>query len=89
MRSPYRVVIPTLVQATASSANNSGAPHTLAHSRRKMLHHGLSRILLIIAGFLLNISIPWTAGITALIVGVAVTAMGSAGHAIGGRRTYY
>jgi len=46
-------------------------------------------VLLIVAGFLLKISILRTAGIIALIIGVALTVMGSAGHAIGGRRTYY
>jgi hypothetical protein len=41
--SPYQVVIPALVQATASAANNSGAPRALAYSLRKLLHHGRYR----------------------------------------------
>jgi hypothetical protein len=46
-------------------------------------------IVLLIAGFLLNISILWTIGIILLIVGVVLTVMGSMGHAVAGRRTYY
>jgi hypothetical protein len=46
-------------------------------------------IILLIAGFVLNISILWTIGILLLVVGVVLTLMGSMGHAIGGRRTYY
>jgi hypothetical protein len=46
-------------------------------------------IILLVAGFLLNISILWTVGIIVLLVGVVLTVMGSMGHAIGGRRTYY
>ncbi|MEO3756834.1 DUF6131 family protein [Mycobacterium sp. B14F4] len=46
-------------------------------------------IILLIAGFLLDISILWTIGIILLIVGIVLTVMGSMGHAVGGRRTYY
>jgi hypothetical protein len=46
-------------------------------------------LILLVAGFLLKISILWTVGIIVLIIGVVLTLMGSAGHAIGGRRTYY
>jgi Family of unknown function (DUF6131) len=46
-------------------------------------------IILLIAGFVLNISILWTIGIIVLIIGVVLTVMGSMGRAVGGRRTYY
>jgi hypothetical protein len=46
-------------------------------------------IVLLLAGFLLKISILWTVGIIVLIIGVALTLMGSLGHAVGGRRHYY
>jgi hypothetical protein len=46
-------------------------------------------IILLIAGFVLKISILWTVGIIVLVIGVALTLMGSLGHAIGGRRTCY
>jgi hypothetical protein len=46
-------------------------------------------IILLIAGFVLKISILWTIGIILLIVGVVLTLMGSMGRAVGGRRTYY
>jgi uncharacterized protein DUF6131 len=37
----------------------------------------------------LKTSILWTVGIIVLLIGVLLTVMGSMGHAIGGRRTYY
>lgn len=46
-------------------------------------------IVLLIAGLLLGISILWTIGIIVLIAGVVLTVMGSMGHAVAGRRTYY
>jgi hypothetical protein len=46
-------------------------------------------IVLLVAGFLLKISILWTIGIVVLVIGVVLTVMGSMGHAIAGRRTYY
>ncbi len=46
-------------------------------------------IILLIAGFLLHISILWTVGIILVVVGVILTLLGSVGRAVGGRRTYY
>jgi hypothetical protein len=46
-------------------------------------------IVLLVAGFLLKISILWTVGILVLVIGLVLTLMGSLGHAVGGRRTYY
>jgi Family of unknown function (DUF6131) len=46
-------------------------------------------IILLIAGFLLKISILWTIGIILVVVGLVLTLLGSAGRAVGGRRTYY
>jgi hypothetical protein len=46
-------------------------------------------IVLLVAGLLLKTSILWTVGIIVLLIGVLLTVMGSMGHAIGGRRTYY
>jgi Family of unknown function (DUF6131) len=46
-------------------------------------------IILLVAGILLKISILWTVGILVLVIGLVLTLMGSLGHAIGGRRTYY
>jgi hypothetical protein len=44
---------------------------------------------LLIAGFLLKISILWTIGIILLIIGVVLALLGSAGRAVGGRRHYF
>jgi Family of unknown function (DUF6131) len=46
-------------------------------------------IILLVAGFLFNISILWTIGIILVVVGLVLMLMGRAGHAIGGRRHYY
>ena len=46
-------------------------------------------IVLLIAGFLLKISILWTLGIILLVIGAILAVMGSTGRAIGGRRHYF
>ena len=46
-------------------------------------------LILLVAGFLLKISILWTIGIILLVVGAVLAVMGSAGRAVGGRRHYY
>jgi hypothetical protein len=46
-------------------------------------------IILLIAGFLLKITVLWTIGIILLIVGVVLALLGSTGRAVGGRRHYF
>jgi hypothetical protein len=46
-------------------------------------------IVLLIAGFLLKISIVWTLGIILLVIGAILAVVGSTGRAIGGRRHYF
>ncbi|GAA4385113.1 DUF6131 family protein [Tsukamurella soli] len=46
-------------------------------------------IILLIVGFVFKIAIVWTIGIVALIIGLVLLALGSFGHAVGGRRHYY
>jgi hypothetical protein len=46
-------------------------------------------LILLIAGFVLKISILWTIGIILLVIGVALALLGSAGRAVGGRRHYF
>jgi hypothetical protein len=46
-------------------------------------------IILLIAGFLLKISILWTLGIILVVIGAILWILGSTGRAIGGRRHYY
>ncbi|MFG2951643.1 DUF4337 domain-containing protein [Streptomyces adustus] len=46
-------------------------------------------IILLAIGFLTGISILWTLGIILLVVGAVFWIMGSAGHAVGGRRHYW
>lgn len=45
--------------------------------------------ILLVAGFLLKISILCTLGIVALVAGAILAILGSTGHAIGGRRHYF
>jgi hypothetical protein len=49
----------------------------------------LGVVLLLVAGFLLAIPILWTLGLILVVVGVILVLLGTAGHAIGGRRHYY
>jgi len=46
-------------------------------------------IVLLIAGFLLKMSLLWTIGIVLLVIGVVLMVVGRMGHAVGGRRLYY
>ena len=46
-------------------------------------------IILLVAGFLLKISILWTIGLILIVVGVVLMLMGRMGRAVGGRRHYY
>jgi hypothetical protein len=46
-------------------------------------------VVLLIAGFVLKISILWTIGIIVLVIGVVLALMGSMGRAVGGRRHYF
>jgi Family of unknown function (DUF6131) len=46
-------------------------------------------IILLIAGFVLKISILWTIGIILLVIGAILMIAGSTGRAVGGRRHYF
>jgi hypothetical protein len=46
-------------------------------------------VILLIAGFLLKISILWTIGIVLIVVGVILALLGSVGRPVGGRRHYF
>ena len=46
-------------------------------------------VVLLVAGFLLNISILWTLGIILVVIGVILAVLGATGHAIAGRRHFY
>jgi Family of unknown function (DUF6131) len=46
-------------------------------------------VVLLIIGFVAAIPIFWTVGIILLVIGIVLELMGTAGHAVGGRRHYY
>jgi cell division protein FtsW (lipid II flippase) len=46
-------------------------------------------VVLLIIGFVAHIPILWTIGIVVLVVGAVLFLLGSAGHAVGGRRHYW
>ena len=46
-------------------------------------------IVLLLLGFLLNVSILWTLGIILLVVGAVLYLLGSLGRPVGGRRWYW
>lgn len=49
----------------------------------------IAGIILLIIGFIANITIVWTIGIVVLIVGAILALLGMLGHAVGGRRHYF
>lgn len=63
--------------------------------RKHLLHRKLLRIMivlgivLLIAGFVFKISLLWTLGVVLVVIGLVLTLLGSFGHAVGGRRTYF
>lgn len=46
-------------------------------------------LILLILGFVLNISILWTLGIILLVIGGVLFVAGRMGHAVGGRKHYF
>ncbi|MEU6097974.1 DUF6131 family protein [Streptomyces sp. NPDC047079] len=46
-------------------------------------------IILLIIGFVTNISVLWTIGIILVVVGAVLFLLGSLGHAVFGRRHYW
>lgn len=46
-------------------------------------------LILLILGFVLNISILWTIGIILLLVGAVFWILGATGRAVGGRKYWY
>ncbi|MEU9805926.1 DUF6131 family protein [Mycobacterium sp. NPDC050853] len=46
-------------------------------------------VILLAAGFLLNIGLLWTIGVVLLVIGLVLMVAGRMGHAIGGRSHYY
>lgn len=46
-------------------------------------------IILLIIGFIAQISIVWTIGIIVVVVGAILALLGMMGHAVGGRRHYF
>ena len=86
------VVLPLfgVVDWGLSPRNRSTYP--IAHSMRETERPAamiVLGIILLIAGFLLKISILWTIGIILLIIGVVLALLGATGRAVGGRRHYF
>jgi Family of unknown function (DUF6131) len=46
-------------------------------------------LILLIVGFVAKIAILWTIGIIVLVIGLILVLLGTAGHAVGGRRHYW
>ncbi|MEZ0067129.1 uncharacterized membrane protein HdeD (DUF308 family) [Streptacidiphilus sp. MAP12-20] len=46
-------------------------------------------VILLVIGFVAKISVLWTVGIIVLAVGAVLLLLGSAGHAVRGRRHYW
>jgi hypothetical protein len=46
-------------------------------------------VILLVIGFLTNISILWTIGIVLVVIGAVLAIMGGAGRRVGGRAHWY
>lgn len=46
-------------------------------------------VVLLIFGFVFNIYLLWVLGVVLVVVGAVFWMLGAAGHAVGGRRTWY
>jgi hypothetical protein len=46
-------------------------------------------IVLLVLGFLFHVAILWTLGVAIIVIGAILFLLGSAGHAVGGRRHYW
>jgi Family of unknown function (DUF6131) len=46
-------------------------------------------LILLILGWLLNISILWTIGLIVLVIGIVFLVLGQMGRAVGGRKYWY
>jgi hypothetical protein len=46
-------------------------------------------VILLILGFVLDVSILWTLGIILLVIGAVLFLLGTAGRAVGGRKHYF
>jgi hypothetical protein len=46
-------------------------------------------IILLIIGLIAKVAILWTIGVILVVVGLVIVALGTAGHAIAGRRHFY
>ncbi|WP_410540479.1 DUF6131 family protein [Streptomyces sp. KL2] len=46
-------------------------------------------VILLVIGFLADISILWTIGLLLVVIGAILWILGTAGHAVAGRRHYW
>ena len=46
-------------------------------------------LILLIVGFVAHVAILWTIGIVVVVIGAILALLGTAGHAVGGRRHYF
>ncbi|MFH0240897.1 DUF6131 family protein [Streptomyces sp. HK10] len=46
-------------------------------------------VILLVIGFVADISILWTIGILLLVIGAVLWLLGATGHAVAGRRHYW
>jgi hypothetical protein len=66
---------------------------SLSHQARSASQGGTDVIalgvVLLVIGFVFGVSILWTLGVAVIVIGVILFVLGSAGHAVGGRRHYW
>lgn len=85
---PLRAGVALMKNVWASIAELRVIGHQEQYPLQEVVMIALGVILLIV-GFLTGVSILWTIGIILLVIGAALWIMGSAGHAVAGRRHYW
>jgi hypothetical protein len=85
---------PAVAANVTSAGTGSGSLSAITSSGcvcgpTQEVHMILLGVVLMIVGFVASIPIFWTIGIVLLIIGIVLELMGTAGHAVAGRRHYY
>jgi hypothetical protein len=77
------------VPTSGGRSNAEVSKRTVGAQSERLTAMIILGIILLIAGFLLKISILWTIGIILLVIGVILAILGAAGRTVGGRRHYF
>ena len=70
-------------------ATNSHDPRPASRSKEPRKPMIILGVILLVAGFLFNISILWTIGIVLVVIGAVLAILGGTGRKVGGRAHWF